>query len=127
MNVSHFTASVLKPRQATPNAELLDAEALMKEKKYGEAKNSLLKLDLSDAFVRKFLLESSVQSDDYDIICKVFYPPQNIEEAVHLLSGLLQLNNKKMMAEYMEHPLIKNSVDPAVIELRNKIGAICHD
>lgn len=126
-NVSYFSASVPKPRQATPTADLLDAETLMKEKKYEDAKVRLLKLDLNDEFVRKFLLENSVQSDDYDTICKVFYPPQNTEEAVHLLNSLLQLNNKEMMAEYMKHPLIKNSIDPAVIELRTKIGAICHE
>ena len=121
-NVSYISTSIPKPVPATPTAALLDAEALLKEKRYQDAKETLLQLDLSDPFVRKFLLESLMQTDDLDTICRVFYPPKNNEEVVHLLNALLQLGYKSMMVTYIEHPFIASSIDPTIRELRTKIG-----
>lgn len=121
-NISYIATSIPKPVPATSTAALLDIEALLKEKRYQDAKERLLQLNLSDQFVRKFLLESLMQTDDLDTICRVFYPPKNNEEAVHLLSALFNLGNKEMMAECIEHPFIKSSSDPTIRGLRTKIG-----
>ena len=120
-NVSNFTTTVPKPRKATPTADLVDIEALMKEEKYEDAKKRLLKNDLNDPFVRKFLMECLLQIDDDDTVCQVFFPPMNSEETVYLLNSILQLKDKEMMAEYMNNPSIKESNDPAVKELIAKI------
>ncbi len=120
-NVSNFTTNVPKPRKATLTADLVDIEALMKEEKYEDAKKRLLKNDLNDPFVRKFLMECLLQIDDDDTVCQVFFPPKNSEETVYLLNSLLQLKDKKMMFEYMKHPSIKESNDPAVKGLVAKI------
>lgn len=121
-NISYIVTSVSKPVQPTPTAALLDIEALLKEKRYEDAKERLLRLDLSDQFVRKFLLESLVPTDDPDTIFRVFYPPQNNEEAVYLLSAVINMGNKEMMVECIKHPLIKSSSDPTIRELSTKIG-----
>ncbi|GAJ02336.1 unnamed protein product, partial [marine sediment metagenome] len=57
----------------------------MKEEKYEDAKKRLLKNDLNDPFVRKFLMESLLQIDDDYTVCQVFFPPKNSEETVYLL------------------------------------------
>lgn len=120
-NVSNFTTTVPKPRKATQTADLIDIEALMKEEKYEDAKKRLLKNDLNDSFVRKFLMESLLQIDDDDTVCQVFFPPKNSEETVYLLNSLLQLKDKEMMAKYMKNPSIKESDDPSVKGLIAKI------
>jgi len=120
-NISYIHTSIPKPVPATPTAALLEAEALLRENRCQDAKETLLQLDLSDPFVRKFLLESLSRTDDIDTICKIFNPPQNNEEAVHLLSATFNSGHKKMMAECIEHSFIKDSSDPAIREMRTKI------
>ncbi len=120
-NISYISTSIPKPVPATPTAALLDAEALLKKNRYQDAKEMLLQLDLSDPFVRIFLLESLSHTDDLDTLCRIFSTPQNNEEAVHLLSATFSSGNKKMMVECVEHSFIKNSSDPTIRELRTKI------
>lgn len=125
-NISFFATHIPKPIQITSNNDdLFDIEVLIRERKYEEAEERLLKLDLSNPFVRKFLLKCLIQSEDHktdhETICKIYYPPQNNEETVYLLNYLLQLNDKDMMAKCIKHPFIKDSNDPTVKELRTKI------
>lgn len=120
-NLSNFTTPVPKPRKVTLVADLLDIEALIKEKKYEDAKKRLLKNDLNHPFVRKFLMESLLQIDDDDTVCRVFFPPKNSEETVYLLNSLFQLKDKEKMAKYIKYPSIKESNDPSVKELIAKI------
>jgi len=120
-NISYIHTSIPKPVPVTPTSILLEAEALLKEKRYQDAKETLLRLDSSDPFVRKFLLESLSCTDDIDTICRIFNSPQNNEEAVHFLSATFNSGDKKMMAECIEHSFIKNSSNPTIRELRTKI------
>ena len=121
-NFSYITTSVPKPIQPTPTADLLFVETIMKKNEYKEAKRRLLELDLNDPFVRKYLLESLLHTDDYDAIWEHFYPPKNTEETVYLLNSLLQLRNKENMTECLNHPSVKDNSDPAVKDLKIKIG-----
>jgi len=121
-NVSFYVTPLPNPVRATFTSSLLDVEALMKEGKYEDAKGRLLQLDLTDPFVRKFLLDSLIRLDDYDTILRVFCPPRTNEEAVSLLGMLWQSGNKDMMAQCVQDPFIASSNDAIIIELRDKIG-----
>jgi hypothetical protein len=96
-NVSHYTIEIKKPIISDISGTFIEIEKLMNEKKYQEAKSALLTLDKKDAYVRKFLAECILQTEDFDLAIKVFTEPQTDEEAITVLNAALQLGNKEQM------------------------------
>ncbi len=71
----------------------------MIDKKYPEAKSALLNLDLTNDFVRKFLVECILQTEDFELALKVFAEPQTDEEIIAVLNAAIQLGNKEQMKQ----------------------------
>lgn len=123
-NVSHYTFEIEKPVIKNISAIFLEIEKYMNEGQYTEAKQLLLNLDLNDDFVRKFLVECILQTEDFELALKVFYEPQTSEEAIAVLNAAIQLGDKVQMKELSEKikPLFFKVT--GVADLINKIEAL---
>ncbi|MCM4168057.1 3',5'-cyclic adenosine monophosphate phosphodiesterase CpdA [Arenibacter antarcticus] len=123
-NISHYSFEIEKPEAPDISGTLIEIERLMNDKNYSDAKLALLNLDLKDIFVRKFLIECILQTEDFELAIQVFTDPQTAEEAITVLNASIQLGNKMQMKEVSNK--IKNHAftDKGIMELNKKIDAI---
>lgn len=123
-NVSHYTLEIEKPTASDISGTFIEIEKLMNEKNYKDAKSALLTLDVNDAFVRKFLTECILQTEDFDLAIKVFSEPQTDEEAITVLNAVIQLGDKVQMKTLVEKINLNPPTTKAVTDLIKKIEAI---
>ncbi len=123
-NVSHYSLEIKKPIALDINGGLLEIEKLMNVKNYSDAKSALLKLSIEDDFVRKFLAECILQTEDFALALKVFMIPRTNEEAIAVLNATIQLGNKTQMTEAANRAKALSLSDPAIKELIKKIEVI---
>jgi 3',5'-cyclic AMP phosphodiesterase CpdA len=123
-NVSHCTLEIEKPIASDISGTFIDIERLMNDKNYQDAKSTLLTLDTKDAFVRKFLAECILQTEDFDLAIRVFSEPQTDEEAITVLNAAMQLGNKGQMKAVAEKINSYTPTAKAVTELIKKIEAL---
>lgn len=122
--VSHYSIEIDKPVRMGSMNTLLEIEQLMKQGGYDEAKKRLLKLNLEDDFVRKFLVECVIQTEDFELALTVFPEPKSDEECITILNSAIQLNNKARMKELIITVRKYSSINPTINELIKKIEAI---
>lgn len=122
--ISFHTMRIDKPIAQNINAELLDIEGLMKGALWEDAIERLLNLDLDDTFVRKYLLECFVQSNNATKALVAFNEPRNDEELVLTLQSSIEVNDKDSMRRLVQIARNVGSTDPTVIGLIKKINAI---
>jgi hypothetical protein len=122
--VSHHTIVIDKP--ATPDSVgvLLDIDQLMRSNRHDEAKKQLLNLDLSDDFVRKFLIGCILQTEDFELALKIFTVPKTDEELIVASNAAIQLNNKNKMKELLMVAKNFSSTNPGVKEVTKKIEVL---
>lgn len=123
-NVNHYTVEVEKPTIPDSSSILIGIEKLMSDKKYPEAKAALLELNPKDDFVRKFLAECILQTEDFELALKVFADPQNDEEIIIVLNAAIQLGNKKQMKSVADKIKALSSINAGILQLINKIEVI---
>jgi len=123
-NVSHYTLEIEKPLAPDVSGTLIDIEKLMNINRYQDAKAVLLTLDVKDAFVRKFLAECILQTEDFDLAISVFSEPQTDEEAITVLNAAIQLGNKEKMKAVVEKINSNKPMAKAVTDLIKKIEAL---
>lgn len=123
-NTSHYTVEIVKPTISDNSSILVETEKLMNDKKYPDAKERLLGMDLRNEFVRKFLAECILQTEDFDLALKVFTVPQTDEEMVIVLNSAIQLGNRSQMKTVADKVKVLSTSNKSVKELINKIKAI---
>ena len=123
-NISHYSLSIKKPAAPEMSAILIAVEKLMNEQNYAGAKTELLKLDTADEFVRKFLAECILQTEDFELAARLFDSPNNDEETIILLNAVIQSGDKPHMKLVLQKEKIKLVTNPAALELIKKIEAL---
>lgn len=122
--ISHYSLKIDKPKGQGLESILIDIEGLMKNNKYAEAKEELLKLDLTDDFVRKFLAECIIQTEDHELALEAFSKPETDEEIIVVLNAAIELNDRIKMKEIKTAATSYSSSDPTINTLLKKIDAI---
>lgn len=89
---------------------------------YEEAKQMLSPLIISDKLARPLLLDCLIQLNDTASIITIFDPPESPSEAIALMDALWNKNKREHLAKILEIPLIDESTDLSVIEIRTKYG-----
>jgi hypothetical protein len=123
-NVSHYTLQINKPIALSGKSIFIDIEKLMNDRNYSDAKSALLTLDIKDEFVRKFLAECILQTEDFELAINVFSEPQTDEEKITVLNAALQLGNKGQMKAFAEKINVTTQTAKAVADLIKKIETI---
>jgi 3',5'-cyclic AMP phosphodiesterase CpdA len=100
---------------------LSDVELFVRQEKYGEALEILLKQDKTTPIVRTFLLECLLQLDMQKEIQKEFRYPQNPSESIALLNSLIEYRDQNILRETLINSVIAKSSDPSVIHLRQQL------
>jgi 3',5'-cyclic AMP phosphodiesterase CpdA len=123
-NISHYTMKIEKPIASDITGTFIEIEKFMYNKNYEDAKAVLLTLDLNDAFVRKFLVECILQTEDFDLAIKVFSEPQTDEESIVVLNAAIQKGNKMQMEAIAEKVNSNNPTAKAVTDFISIIEAL---
>lgn len=122
--VSHHTVQISKPKQPDSGHLLIEVEQLMQDKDFNEAKQRLLNLDLNDDFVRAFLTECIIQTEDFELALKIFTDPKADGEMIAVLNAAKQTNNKIKMKELLEKANQFSSSNSLIKELTKQIEAL---
>lgn len=96
------------------------AEQLYSNGEYQEATQILSPLTASEKLARPLLLDCLIQLDDPSSIITIFDPPEGPSEAIALMDALWNENKRERLAKILEIPLIEESTDLSVIEMRTK-------
>jgi ABC-type proline/glycine betaine transport system ATPase subunit len=96
----------------------------MNDKNYQDAKAALLTLDPKNDFVRKFLTECILQTEDFELAINVFSDPQTDEEEITVLNAAIQLGKKTQMKAIAEKINSNKPTVKAVTDLIKKIEAL---
>lgn len=126
-NVSHYTMEIDKPAASDLNSILIEIEKLMNINNYFEAKSALLKLDIKNTFVRKFLAECIIQTEDFGLAIKALDDPQTDEEAIIVLNAAIQLGDKAKMHTVLKKVRNYATTNKGVVDLLKKIEAITNE
>lgn len=102
---------------------LMKAQEFYDNDEYREAAQVLSPLATSDQLARRLLLECLTQLDDGPGIIAAFDPPESPAEAIALMDALWAENRRERLGELLRTPLIEESTDPSVIEMRSKYAA----
>lgn len=123
-NVSHYTLEIEKPIVSDTSTTLIEIEKLMIDRNYKAAKSVLLTLNEKDVFVRKFLAEYVLQTEDFELALKVFSDPQTDEESIIALNAAIQLGDKSQMKMIAKKINTHTPTDRGVIDLIKKVEAL---
>lgn len=111
----------VRPNRST--TVLIKAQKFFDNCKYREAAQVLSLLTTSDQLARRLLLECLIRLDDRPGIFEAFDPPDSIAEAIALMDALWAENKQPRLSQILNIPLVKESEDPSVIEIRTKYAA----
>ncbi len=98
------------------------AEHFDKEQ-YGQAAELLLPLAERDSLARPLLLSCLTELRDAAKINSVFDPPTSAAEAIALMDALWQEGKLERLSEVLTIPLVADSTDGSVIEMKTKYTA----
>lgn len=101
---------------------LIEAQRFFDNGDFNGAANTLLPLVEREPLARRLFLECLNHSDDMAAVVQYFDPPRGEIEALTLMNALWVERQRGRLAEVLALPLIANSTDPAVIELRTKFA-----
>lgn len=102
---------------------LLEAQKLYEKGKYGKAAEMLAGMAQSDELGRRLLLDCFGQLDDMGGIISHFDPPTSATEAIYLLEALRKEGRNDRLRQLLDEPIIADSSDPSLIEMRKKYAA----
>ncbi len=99
---------------------LIEAQKLHDAKEYRKASEVLAGLARSEELARRLLLDSFGQLDDMHAIISYFDPPTSATEAIYLVDALWAEKRHDRLRQILNEPIIANSTDPSIVELRTK-------
>ncbi|MDE0080016.1 MAG: metallophosphoesterase [Caldilineaceae bacterium] len=108
---------------AKNTAQLAQARQLYDSNQYNEARLILVPLSRFEKLARPLLLDCLIKLDDMPGIIDVFDPPESGAEAIALMDSLWIENRQGRLAELLDIPLVGESTDPSVVEMRIKYAA----
>lgn len=100
--ISRYSIDIAKPNKPDNDFLLLELEQLIRDNKLEESKKMIDILDAKDGYVRKYIAEYLLKSEDNEFAIKIFSVPQTEEEAVILLTALISINDASISAEVMK-------------------------
>jgi hypothetical protein len=112
---------VVRPDENT--SALSEAQRFYDMADYRNAAEILSRVVASDDLARPLLLDCYVKLNDTRGIIEKFDPPESSAEAIHVLEALWAEGARDRQRVVLKLPLIAESRDPSVIEMRNKISA----
>ena len=104
-------------------AALIEAERFYDSGNYRKAADLLIPVTASDALARPLLLDCLVKLKDMPALISNFDPPASEAEAIHIMDALWAEGRRDRLGEVLRIPLIAESADPSVIEIRGKYAA----
>ncbi len=104
-------------------AALIEAQRLYDSRDYRKAADVLIPVAASDALARPLLLDCLVKLKDMPALIAYFDPPASEAEAIHIMDALWTEGWRDQLGEVLKIPLIAESADPSVIEMREKYVA----
>ncbi|SEN03771.1 Calcineurin-like phosphoesterase [Mucilaginibacter gossypiicola] len=123
-NASFYSFKIKDPRKVDITTQMLDIEKLISNGDYGNAKSKLIKMDLNDAFVRGFLLQCIIETDDHELAIEKFAKPQSIKETVIVFNAATRLKRMDVINEVVTSIDEKIIKDPTVKQLFNQAKAM---
>ena len=122
--VSNYTVKIEKPRQPDSRAALIEVENFFKRGDFPKGKQLLLALDGNDDFVRKYLADLIIATEDFKLALQVFSEPRNDEELITVLNASIQLKNQFKMKELLTVAKEFGSTNTIIKEFTYKIVAL---
>jgi predicted MPP superfamily phosphohydrolase len=104
-------------------AALIEAQHFHDLGNYREAADLLIPVAAFDALARPLLLDCLVKLKDTPALIMYFDPPASDAEAIHIMDALWAEGRHDRLEEVLRFPLIAESADPSVIEMRKKYAA----
>jgi hypothetical protein len=101
-------------------AALIEAQRLRDLGYYCKAADLLIPVAPSDALARPLLLDCLVRLKDTRLLIANFDPPTSNDEAIHVMDALWAEAEHDRLREMLKIPLIAESSDPSVTEMRKK-------
>ena len=114
---------ILSSKTERNTSELVKALDFYNEGKYQKATDILIKIVNQDNLARQPLLDCLVKLNDIKTILEIFDPPVNEAEAIHVMDALWDMKSKERLVQMLDEPIINNSIDPSLIEIRKKYRA----
>ncbi len=114
-------ASAVHPNANT--AALIEAQRLYDLADYRNAATILASVAALDDLARPLLLDCLVKMKDAPGLIATFDPPASAAEAIHVMDAFWAEGRRDRLRELLELPLIAESADPSVIEMRHKYAA----
>ena len=110
--------------QSDSNTLVLNqARDLYEKTEYAEAIKVLSPIAPIEPLARRLLLDCEISCNNWSGIIATFDPPQSSAEALALMDALWTENKKERLAEILTLPLVADSSDPSVKEMRGKYTA----
>ena len=109
-----------------PNANtvaLIEAQRFYDLGNYRTAADVLARVMGSDDLARPLLLDCLIKLQDMPALLGSFDPPASEAEAIHVMDALWAEGRRDRLGEVLTLPLIAESADPSVIEMRIKYAA----
>ena len=102
---------------------LVEAQELHLEGEYKEAAELLVTVVEEDDLARQPLLDCLAQLGDGEGLLRHFWPPTSEAEAIHVMAALWDSGDEERLREAIESPLVANTTDSSLVEIRDKYRA----
>jgi hypothetical protein len=112
---------IVRPNDNT--LALIEAQKFHEMADYRNAAEILSRVASVDDLARPLLLDCYVKLNDMCAIIAQFDPPASDAEAIHVMDALWAAGARDRLREMLKLPLIAESGDPSVIEMRTKVSA----
>ena len=99
---------------------LIEAQRLHDSEDYRKSADVLSTVAASDPLARPLLLDCLVKLRDKGALIACFDPPASEAEAIHLIDALWAEGSRDRLGEVLKIPLVAQSADASVIEIREK-------
>ncbi|MGH7217253.1 MAG: metallophosphoesterase family protein [Nitrospiraceae bacterium] len=104
-------------------AALIEAQRFYDLGNYRNAADVLARVVASDDLARPLLLDCLVKLMDMPGLIATFDPPASEAEAIHVMDALWGEGRRDRLGDVLKLPLIAESTDPSIIEMRKKYAA----
>ena len=104
-------------------AALIEAQHLYDSGNHRQAADLLIFVSASDPLARPLLLDCLLKLRDMPALIENFDPPASEAEAIHLMDSLWAEGRRDRLREVLKIPLIEETDDQSVIEMREKYAA----
>ena len=99
---------------------LLEAQHLYNSGDYRGAADILIGVTATDALAKPLLLDCLMKLKDMPALIANFDPPTSVAEAIHVMDALWEEGKQDRLREVLRIPLIEESTDPSIMEIRAK-------